>query len=138
VHRCDVEIVGKAATTSAAPTEAGNGDAVPPIYRAPLPAPQPRARKEIIAPGEPTPRRINHGLILAIARAKRWMQGLCDGRYQDTAEIARRFKLNEVLFADVKNTGVTEMIMPSSTTGNSGRPAVILSRYSRALARRGA
>jgi hypothetical protein len=33
---------------------------------------------------------------------------------------------------------VTEMIMPSSTTGNSGRPAVILSRYSRALARRGA
>ena len=78
------------------------------------------------------------GLILAIARAKRWMQGLCDGRYQHTAEIARRFKLNEVLFADVKNTGVTEMIMPSSTTGNSGRPAVILSRYSRALARRGA
>jgi DNA invertase Pin-like site-specific DNA recombinase len=95
VHRSDVEIVGKAATTSAAPAEAGNGDAGPPIYRAPLPAPQPRARKEIVVPGEPTPRRVNHGLILAIARAKRWMQGLCDGRYQDTAEIASRFKLND-------------------------------------------
>jgi hypothetical protein len=35
----------------------------------------------------PTPRRVNHGLILAIARAKTWMQGLRDGRYQDTAEI---------------------------------------------------
>ena len=95
VHRSDVEIIGKAATTSAAPTEAGNGDAVPRVYKVPLPAPQPRARKEIIVPGEPTPRRLNHGLILAIARAKIWMQGLRDGRYKDTAEIAERFKLND-------------------------------------------
>jgi site-specific DNA recombinase len=76
VHRSDVEIIGKAA----GPTENGNGDAAPPIYRAPLPTPQLRARKEIIIPGEPTARRVNHGLIFAIARAKRWMQGLCDGR----------------------------------------------------------
>jgi hypothetical protein len=60
-----------------------------------LPAPQLRARKEIVVPGEPTPRRVNHGLILAIARAKIWMQGLRDGRYQDTAKIAQRFKLND-------------------------------------------
>jgi hypothetical protein len=60
-----------------------------------LPAPQLRARKEIVVPGEPTPRRVNHGLILAIARAKIWMQGLRDGRYQDTADIAQRFKLND-------------------------------------------
>jgi hypothetical protein len=60
-----------------------------------VPAPQPRARKEIIIPGEPTARRVNHGLILAIARAKRWMQGLCDGTYHDTDEIARHFKLND-------------------------------------------
>jgi hypothetical protein len=60
-----------------------------------LPAPQPRARTEIVVPGEPAPRRVNHGLILAIARAKTWMQGLCDGRYQDTVEIAQLFKLND-------------------------------------------
>jgi hypothetical protein len=60
-----------------------------------LPAPQLRARKEIVVPGEPTPRRLNHGLILAIARARIWMQGLRDGRYKDTAEIAERFKLND-------------------------------------------
>jgi site-specific DNA recombinase len=95
VHHDGVEIIGKAATTAAAPAEVGNGDAVPPIFRAPLPAPQLRARKEIIVPGEPTPRRLNHGLILAIARAKTWMQGLRDGRYKDTAEIAERFKLND-------------------------------------------
>jgi hypothetical protein len=90
-----VEIIGKAATTAAALAQLGNGDAVPPIYRAPLPAPQLRARKEIVVPGEPTPRRLNHGLILAIARARIWMQGLRDGRYKDTAEIAERFKLND-------------------------------------------
>ena len=44
-----------------------------------MPAPQLRARKEIVVPGEPTPRRVNHGLILAIARAKTWMQGFLDG-----------------------------------------------------------
>jgi site-specific DNA recombinase len=39
VHHDGVEIIGKAATTAAAPAEVGNGDAVPPIFRAPLPAP---------------------------------------------------------------------------------------------------
>ena len=33
--------------------------------------------------------------MLAIARAKTWMQHLRDGEYRDTAEIARRFKLND-------------------------------------------
>jgi hypothetical protein len=67
----------------------GHGD-TPKVYRAQLPAPQPRARKEIIIPGEPTPRRVNHGLIVAIARAKTWMQGLCDGRYKDARGHANR------------------------------------------------
>jgi site-specific DNA recombinase len=90
-----IEIVRKAAETSSASGETGDHGDTPKVYRAPLPAPQPRARKEIIVPGEPTPRRVNHGLILAIARAKTWMQALRDGRYQDTAEIAQRFKLND-------------------------------------------
>jgi hypothetical protein len=57
------------------------------IERAPLPAPRLRARKKIVVPAEPLPRRVNHGLILAIARAKTWMQGLRDGKYQDTAAV---------------------------------------------------
>jgi hypothetical protein len=69
----------------------GHGD-TPKVYRAQLPAPQPRARKEIIIPAEPTPRRVNHGLILAIARAKTWMQGLCDGRYKNARARARARK----------------------------------------------
>ncbi len=33
--------------------------------------------------------------MLAIARAKKWMHGLREGKYEDTVEIARRFKLND-------------------------------------------
>jgi site-specific DNA recombinase len=95
VGRGEIEIVWKAARTSSASGETGDGCDTPKVYRASLPAPQLRARKEIVVPGEPTPRRVNQGLILAIARARTWMQGLRDGRYQDTAEIAQRFKLNE-------------------------------------------
>jgi hypothetical protein len=40
-------------------------------------------------------RRINHALVLAIARSKSWMQGLRSGKHADTMEIARRFKLND-------------------------------------------
>jgi DNA invertase Pin-like site-specific DNA recombinase len=95
VGRGEIEIVWKATKISSASGETGDGCDTPKVYRAPLPAPQLRARKEIVVPGEPTPRRVNHGLILAIARAKTWMQGLRDGRYQDTAKIAQRFKLND-------------------------------------------
>src|SRR5262245_17863841 len=66
----EIEIVRKAARTSSASGETGEGGDT-----ATLPAPQLSARKEIVVPGEPTPRRVNHGLILAIARAKTWMQG---------------------------------------------------------------
>ena len=95
VDRREVQIIRKVTGLTSRSGEAdGHGD-TPKVYRAQLPAPQPRARKEIIIPGEPTARRVNHGLILAIARAKRWMQGLCDGTYHDTDEIARHFKLND-------------------------------------------
>ncbi len=95
VGRGEIEIVWKATRISSASGETGEGCDTPKVYRAPLPAPQLRARKEIVVPGEPTPRRVNHGLILAVARAKIWMQGLRDGRYQDTAEIAQQFRLND-------------------------------------------
>jgi DNA invertase Pin-like site-specific DNA recombinase len=91
----EIEIVRRSATISPASGETSDHGDTATVFRAPLPAPQLRARKEIIVPGEPTPRRLNHGLILAIARAKIWMQGLRDGRYKDTAEIAERFKLND-------------------------------------------
>jgi hypothetical protein len=73
-----------------------DGDA-PKVHTVRVPAPRPRARKEIIVPGgrERTPRRINHALVLAIARAKTWMQDLRNGNYADTIDIAQRFKLND-------------------------------------------
>jgi site-specific DNA recombinase len=70
IHHREVQIIGKVATTSSASSEVGDDGDTPKIYRAPLPAPQPRARKEIVIAGDPTPRRVNHGLILSIARAK--------------------------------------------------------------------
>jgi hypothetical protein len=83
-----------AASTTAAPDE--DGDA-PPVHVAPLPGPRPRAQKEIIVPGghNSSPRRVNHALILAIARAKSWMRDLRSGKYADTMEIARQFQLND-------------------------------------------
>jgi site-specific DNA recombinase len=96
VQRDQVQIVRKPAATSATGAPDGEGD-VPQVYAAPLPAPRPRARKEIIVPGgrDSTPRRLNHALILAIARAKSWMRDLRKGKYANTMEIARRFQLSD-------------------------------------------
>jgi site-specific DNA recombinase len=91
----EVQIVRKpaASSTAAAPAE----DDGPQVHRSPLPAPRPRARKEIIVPGgqNASPRRVNHALILAIARAKSWMRNLRSGKYADTIEIAREFHLSD-------------------------------------------
>src|SRR6516162_1599090 len=67
------------------------------LSRPALSAPRPRARKEIIVPGghNSSPRRLNHALVLAIARAKSWMRELRSGRYADTTTIARQFQLND-------------------------------------------
>src|SRR6266516_3051698 len=97
VIRCgQVEIIRKLAATSATAAPDDEGD-VPQVHAAPLPAPRPRARKEIIVPGgrDTSPRRLNHALILAIARAKSWMRDLRGGKYVDTMEIARRFRLSD-------------------------------------------
>jgi hypothetical protein len=91
-----VQILRKPAATSTTATPDDDGDA-PQIHVAPLPVPRPRARKEIIVPGgqDSSPRRLNHALFLAIARAKSWMRDLRSGKYADTMEIARRFRLND-------------------------------------------
>src|SRR5262249_17736428 len=47
-------------------------------FRLALPPPRPRARKEIVVPGNcgTQPRRIDQALILALARARSWMRSL--------------------------------------------------------------
>jgi site-specific DNA recombinase len=92
----ELQIVRKPAAPSATAAPDEDGDA-PQVHVAPLPAPQSRARKEIIVPGgrNSSPRRLSHALILAIARAKSWMRDLRSGKYADTTEIARQFQLND-------------------------------------------
>jgi len=81
VDHGEVQITWKLAKTSPSSSEVGEDGGTSKTYTAPLPAPRPRARMEIVLPGEPTPRRVNHALILAIARAKTWTLGLRDGKY---------------------------------------------------------
>ena len=90
-------MIRKITTGSPSSGEACEDGDMPKIHTVPLPTPRPRVRKEIVVPdgGERAPRRINHALILAIARARTWMQGLRTGNYADTVEIARRYKLND-------------------------------------------
>jgi site-specific DNA recombinase len=89
----EVQIIRK----STASDESGEHGDAPKVHTVRVPPPQPRARKEIIIPDgrEGTPRRVNHALVLAIARSKSWMQSLRSGKHVDTAEIARNFKLND-------------------------------------------
>jgi hypothetical protein len=91
VDRGEIQIIRKVASSSAA----GRDDDTPNIHTASLPALRPRARKEVVIVDGHTTRRINHALILAIARAKTWMQDLRCGKYENTIEIARQFNLND-------------------------------------------
>ncbi|MFL5047567.1 MAG: recombinase family protein [Xanthobacteraceae bacterium] len=96
IQRGQVQIIRKPAATSATAAVDDEGD-VPKVHAAALPAPRPRARKEIIVPGgrDSSPRRLNHALILAIARAKSWMRDLRGEKYADTMDIARQFQLSD-------------------------------------------
>ena len=81
IGNSEIQIIRKAATACLSSDKSDEDSDAPKIYTAPLPAPRPRARKEIIIPGGPerAPRRINYALVLAIARAKTWMQELRSG-----------------------------------------------------------
>jgi site-specific DNA recombinase len=69
----------------------------PKTVRLALPPACPRARKQIIVPGNSgtRPRRIDHELIRALARARSWMGMLQQGEFADTAEIAQGHGLSE-------------------------------------------
>ena len=69
----------------------------PTTVRLALPPPRPRARKQIILPGNSgtRPRRIDRELIRALARARSWMGMLQRGEFADTAEIAQGHGLSE-------------------------------------------
>jgi site-specific DNA recombinase len=62
-----------------------------------FPPARPRARKEILVPGNSGthPRRIDQSLILALARARSWMRMLRQAEFVDTDEIAQRFRLSD-------------------------------------------
>jgi len=78
-------------------TEGDDHDPAATILKVSLPPVRPRARKEILVPGNAgsQPRRVDEALILALARARSWMRALRRGEYADTAEIARCFGLSD-------------------------------------------
>jgi hypothetical protein len=96
VGKDEIQIIRKTVASRSLDDSIDDSDG-PRVHTVRLPAPQPRARREIIAPGSSNspPRRVSHDLVLAIARAKTWMNDLRSGKYADTEEIARRFKLND-------------------------------------------
>jgi DNA invertase Pin-like site-specific DNA recombinase len=92
IHRDDIEITPKIKELT---IDGDNPSRDVKTFRLALPPHRPRARKEILVPGNcgTQPRRINEALILALARAKSWMRGLRQGEFADTNEIAQRFGL---------------------------------------------
>jgi site-specific DNA recombinase len=99
VHDEEIQIVLKmrAADCDTATADRDDRAAASTILKVSLPPASPRARKEILVPGNAGsgPRRIDHALILSLARARSWMRALRQGEYADTAEIAQRFGLSD-------------------------------------------
>jgi site-specific DNA recombinase len=83
----------KAGEAGTATVGGGDRDAPTTILKFPLPGARPRARKDILIPGNgaSVPRHIDQALVLALARARSWIRALRQGEYADTTEIGRRF-----------------------------------------------
>jgi DNA invertase Pin-like site-specific DNA recombinase len=99
IHDHEIEIVLKTMSQdhSAASVDENNDGGSSTILRIPLPAPRSRERKQILIPSiaGSAPHRVDQSLVLALARARSWMQALRRGKYVDTGEIARRFGLSD-------------------------------------------
>jgi site-specific DNA recombinase len=92
VHATEVEI-NLQTRDVASPSLGADGEQV---LRVPLER-RHRDRKEIIVPvdaGAP-PTRLDHSLVLAVARGRAWVKALRQGEYADTAEIASTCDLSE-------------------------------------------
>jgi len=96
IHRDDLEIMLKVKELNGT-IDNDNHSQDPKTIRLALPPARPRARKEILVPGNcgTQPRRIDQALILALARARSWMRSLRQGEFVDTNEIAQRFGLGD-------------------------------------------
>jgi site-specific DNA recombinase len=97
VHDEQIQVLPKNSAGDAHTATADTDDGVAAmILEVPLPPARPRARKEILIPGNArsAARRIDEALLLALARARSWMRALRHGEYADTAEIARRFRFS--------------------------------------------
>ena len=101
VHAHEIEMV-LAITTSGTATatldeEKGLAPGTIAILRAPLPDSRPRARKQILIPGNSRAelRSVDQALILALARARTWLRALRSGKDENITQIAHRFDLNE-------------------------------------------
>src|SRR5215510_1139659 len=99
IHHDGVELTLKSKEIDHAGTSINddNQSKSPKTVRLALPPARPRARKEILVPGNcgTQPRRIDQALILALARARLWMGSLRQGEFVDTNEIAQRFGLGD-------------------------------------------
>jgi len=99
IHRDEIEVTLKikGADDTAASVDVDEKNDSPSTIKLSLPPPRPRERKEIIVPGSSgtQPRRIDHELTLALARARSWIRALRQGEFVDTAEIAQRFRLSD-------------------------------------------
>jgi hypothetical protein len=96
IHRDDLLIMLKVKELNGT-IDNDNHSQDPKTIRLALPPARPRARKEILVPGNcgTQPRRIDQALILALARARLWMGSLRQGEFVDTNEIAQRFGLGD-------------------------------------------
>jgi site-specific DNA recombinase len=93
----DIVLKNRAGEPTSTADEESESAGVATVLKASLPAPRPRARKQILLPGgsRSPPRHVDRALILALARARAWMRALRAGNDTDTAEIAQRSGLSD-------------------------------------------